>query len=65
MVAEFDLDDSEEIKRWIMSFGKHAVVLEPDELRQEITEELGTMCAAYSDGRVVEDALSEKPRRRR
>ena len=34
MLAEFDLSDTEEIKRWIMSFGQHAVVLEPEQLRR-------------------------------
>ena len=53
--------NTEEIKRWILSFGRHAVVLEPEELRREIREELGAMSAAYGDGRVAEDALSEKP----
>ena len=52
VVAEFDLDHTEEIKRWILSFGKHAVVLEPEELRQEIAEELGAMFGAYGDVRV-------------
>ena len=32
VLAEFQLSDTEEIKRWIMSFGQHAVVLEPESL---------------------------------
>jgi predicted DNA-binding transcriptional regulator YafY len=48
VLAEFDLSDTEEIKRWIMSFGQHAVVLEPDSLREEIVEELNSVLAAYS-----------------
>jgi len=47
VLAEFQLSDTEEIKRWIMSFGKHAVVLEPEELREEIKEELGFLFREY------------------
>lgn len=39
VIVEFHLDDTEEIKRWIMSFGKHAQVIEPRELRNEILGE--------------------------
>ena len=63
VVAEFDLDDAEEIKRWILSFGKHAVVLRPDELRQEIVEELAALTAAYSDGASEEGRPSARLRR--
>ena len=49
VVAEFDLSDTEEIKRWIMSFGKHAVVLEPESLKAEIVQELNSLLAAYSE----------------
>ena len=47
LVAEFDLSDYEEIKRWILSFGQHAEVLEPAELRGEIFEELSVLLAVY------------------
>lgn len=50
LIAEFDLSDGEEIKRWILSFGKRAEVLEPESLRQEILRELMALCATY-DGR--------------
>ena len=39
VIAEFTVDGTEEIKRWIMSFGKHAQVLEPQKLRDEIAGE--------------------------
>ena len=32
LIAEFRLPDTQEIKRWIMSFGPNAKVLEPQEL---------------------------------
>jgi predicted DNA-binding transcriptional regulator YafY len=47
LVAEFRLSDTEEIKRWIMSFGQHAVVQEPESLKAEITQELKSLLAAY------------------
>jgi predicted DNA-binding transcriptional regulator YafY len=49
LLAEFQLSDTEEIKRWIMSFGQHAVVLEPESLRKEIVQELNLLLAAYKD----------------
>ena len=39
-MAEFDLDGTEEIKRWVLSFGKEAVVVEPEGLMCEIRNEL-------------------------
>ncbi|MGA2033861.1 MAG: WYL domain-containing protein [Thermoguttaceae bacterium] len=50
LVAEFQLSDTEEIKRWIMSFGQHAVVQEPESLRDEIVQELNSLLAEYSQG---------------
>jgi predicted DNA-binding transcriptional regulator YafY len=48
LLAEFQLSDTEEIKRWIMSFGQHAVVQEPESLKAEIVQELNSLLAAYS-----------------
>jgi proteasome accessory factor B len=48
LLAEFQLSDTEEIKRWIMSFGQHAVVQEPASLKGEIVQELKSLMAAYS-----------------
>jgi len=49
LIAEFDLSGGEEIKRWILSFGKRAEVLEPQSLREEIFQELTALCARYDD----------------
>jgi proteasome accessory factor B len=48
VLAEFQLSDTEEIKRWIMSFGQHAVVVEPESLRDDVVRELNLLLAAYS-----------------
>ena len=48
ILAEFDLDHTEEIKRWILSFGRHAEVLEPEELRDNFGEEAEVMLREYS-----------------
>jgi predicted DNA-binding transcriptional regulator YafY len=48
MLATFHLSDTQEIKRWIMSFGQQAVVQEPESLRGEIVAELNSLLAAYS-----------------
>jgi proteasome accessory factor B len=48
LIAEFRLSCTQEIKSWALGFGCKAVVLEPEELRAEIAEELETMRAAYA-----------------
>jgi len=47
LVAEFDLGDTEEIKRWILSFGRHAEVLEPEELRGDFRREIEALHGTY------------------
>jgi proteasome accessory factor B len=48
LLAEFQLSTTEEIKRWILSFGQHAVVLEPKKLRDEVLGEIKQLDDAYS-----------------
>jgi len=48
LLAEFDMDGTEEIKRWVLSFGRHAEVLEPEELREEMVSEAEAMLREYS-----------------
>ncbi len=48
LIAEFRLPDTQEIKRWIMSFGPNAKVLEPQELVQQISDDLIIMMHRYS-----------------
>lgn len=47
LIAEFDLDGTEEIKRWLLSFGRHAEVLEPEGLRGEIRREIEALYGTY------------------
>ncbi len=47
LIAEFQLPDTQEIKRWIMSFGPNATVLEPQALVEEITNDLRRMLTRY------------------
>jgi len=48
LLAAFELDHTEEIKHWILSFGKQAEVLGPAQLREEIKEELAEMGGIYA-----------------
>ena len=48
-MAEFDLNSTKEIKSWVLGFGRHAVVLEPESLRQEMAEEIGKMTSVYEE----------------
>ena len=47
-MAEFPLSDTQEIKRWIMSFGPSATVLAPQERAYEIRNDLRQMLDAYA-----------------
>ena len=47
LIAEFHLTDTQEIKRWIMSFGPSATVLEPRELVEDIQSDLQNMLGHY------------------
>ncbi|MEI7699228.1 MAG: WYL domain-containing protein [Planctomycetia bacterium] len=48
LIAEFRLTDTQEIKRWIMSFGSDATALAPRELVEEISSDLKTMVMTYA-----------------
>jgi predicted DNA-binding transcriptional regulator YafY len=47
LLATFCLGSTEEIKRWILSFGPEAEVLEPERLRQEIADEARQILQNY------------------
>jgi len=60
LVAEFRLSGTEEFKRWVMSFGAAAVVLEPAKLRDEVTYELKALFSLY-DRSAKEPADLDRP----
>jgi len=47
VVVQFELNDFTEFKRWILGFGRCAVVLEPQELAKEIFKELSAARSEY------------------
>lgn len=49
VIAQFRLSGTEEIKRWILSFGRHAEALAPEGLRGEIRDERAAMARQYAD----------------
>ena len=61
VVAEFELSDTEEIKRWIMSFGQHAVVQKPESLRDDIVAELKSLLASYKEAGTAPRRQGVKP----
>jgi proteasome accessory factor B len=46
--ATFALSSTEEFTRWVLSFGKHAQILEPKSLRAALAAELRQMVESYS-----------------
>jgi predicted DNA-binding transcriptional regulator YafY len=50
LIAEFRLNILEELRSWVLGFGSHATVLEPDELRTSMREELTRALESYQDG---------------
>jgi proteasome accessory factor B len=50
LLAQYELAPTAQFRSWILSFGSKAVVLEPEELRDEIAEEIEAMIATYRVG---------------
>ena len=48
LLAEFRLGSTEELKSWVLGFGKEAEVLEPESLREAIVAEVRKMLDSYS-----------------
>ena len=51
LVAEFELTSTVEFKRWLLGFGRHAKVLKPKRLADEVAEELSEAAEIYKGGR--------------
>ena len=50
LIFEVDVDGLTEIVWWVLGYGAEAVVLEPPELRDLVTEHVTRMTAQYADG---------------
>jgi predicted DNA-binding transcriptional regulator YafY len=57
LLAEFDLNGTEEIMRWILSFGRNAEVVEPEELRGTIAAESLDMVGLYKHCRIQQSPI--------
>ena len=65
ILAEFDLSSFEELTSWVLSFGRHAEVLEPQELRHEVERELREALALYASiASHAQDRQTAKPIKR-
>lgn len=51
VIAQFELTTTEEIQKWILSFGTNAIVLEPQELRDDMATVLRTLLEEYESPR--------------
>lgn len=49
LLLKLKVSGLEEVKRWVMSYGSHAEVLEPESLRQEIEKEIKKMGKIYKN----------------
>jgi len=50
VLFEADVACTEEVKAWVLRWGRKAVVLEPDELRDAVRSEAAEMLAVYANG---------------
>jgi len=47
VIGTFDLSNTTEFRRWILGFGRHAVVLAPTSLAEDLRVEICAACTAY------------------
>lgn len=47
VIASFELSDATEFKRWLLGFGRHAVVQSPKAMADDIKAEYKAGCGAY------------------
>jgi predicted DNA-binding transcriptional regulator YafY len=47
LLAEFHLGDLREFRAWLLSFGAHVEVLEPDSLKSDLIETINAMAGVY------------------
>ncbi|MDZ4847750.1 MAG: WYL domain-containing protein [Pirellulaceae bacterium] len=61
VIVELQLSSLLEVKSWILSFGSKAEVLEPQELRAEVLQELRLMRDLYGSETSSQDSLPKPP----
>ena len=49
LLVRLDLSGTTEVKSWVLSFGRHAEVLEPESLREEMRAELKSALSGYEE----------------
>ncbi len=49
VIATFELSDTREFKRWLLGFGRHAVVMSPKALAKDVADELAKAGMAYQN----------------
>ena len=47
MIVQFEVVPTHELVNWILKLGRHAEVLEPPSLRQEVKAEIAEMLERY------------------
>jgi len=55
----FKVAGLDEIKRWVLSFGPEAAVVEPEKLRESVRRDLSKNLAQYSTGPVFMNLIKE------
>jgi predicted DNA-binding transcriptional regulator YafY len=48
IIFSAEVAGTDEIKAWVMSWGRHAEILEPEFLRREVVQELSDCVKAYT-----------------
>jgi len=65
LLMRLDLSGTREVKSWVLSFGRHAEVLEPDALRSELQDEMAAALKLYSNDRSFSQRSRGKERFRK
>lgn len=61
VIVEADVAGLIEVSRWVLSWGRHAEVLEPAALRDRVREELGVALGRYGEGDEVRSRKVSEP----
>ncbi len=59
MEITFRVAGLDEIKRWVLSFGPEAAVLEPEKLKEMVRKDLSRNLVQYSTGPIAVKSMKE------